>query len=67
MKAAVITKSTEYYISIKECLINTQGISNLIEDASNNKIIFEFTTHNAVEGLREKLIIFGTAIEFVFL
>ncbi|WP_034059205.1 hypothetical protein [Lacinutrix jangbogonensis] len=67
MKAAVISKSVEYYASIKECVSNTKGITNLVADASNQKLIFEFSTHNVVEGLREKLIVFGSAIEFVYL
>lgn len=43
MKAAVITKSVEYYASIKESIANTYGISNLVVDASNQKLIFEFS------------------------
>lgn len=65
MKAIVISKNPKNYKSIKKCVMTSFGISNVEIDASNHQFTFEFTTHNAMEGLREKLLAFGFAIEFI--
>ncbi|WP_299382087.1 hypothetical protein [uncultured Lacinutrix sp.] len=66
MKAIVISKESKNDSSIKNCLANTKGISNLVVDKINHKFIFEFSTHNVIEGVREKLISLGFDFEFVF-
>lgn len=67
MKAVVISKNPKQDTSIKKCVANSSGISNLKIDLANHKFTFEFSTHNAMEGLREKLMAFGFAIEFIYL
>ncbi len=66
MKAIVISKNPKQDSSIKKCVANSSGISNLEIDVASHKFTFEFSTHNAIEGLREKLIAFGFAIEFIY-
>lgn len=66
MKATVISKNSKYDASIHKCVSNTNGISNLVFDKINHKLTFDFTTHNVIEGLREKLIAFGFAVELIY-
>ncbi|AUC81117.1 hypothetical protein [Lacinutrix sp. Bg11-31] len=66
MKAIVISKNAKEYTFIKDCIANTKGVSNLEVDIINNKFIFDFSTHNIIEGLREKLIAFGFVVEFIY-
>lgn len=63
MKAIVISKNSEYDLFIKDCITNTIGVTNLLVDEINHKFTFDYSTHNIIEGLREKLIAFGSAIE----
>lgn len=67
MKAVVIAKSADYLVSVKDCIANAYGTSNLVADVANHKLFFDFSTHNAVEGLREKLMTLGSVIEIIYL
>lgn len=67
MKVTIISKDYKYDASIKKCVSNTKGISNLVVDNINHKFTFDFKTHNVIEGLREQLIALGSVIEFVYL
>ena len=66
MKAIVISKKSKDDSSIKNCIASTKGVSNLVVDTLNHKFTFEFSTHNVIEGLRENLLAFGFAIEFIY-
>ncbi|MBW1298921.1 hypothetical protein [Aquimarina litoralis] len=62
MKATMLIKNLsnkDYSGFIKKNILFSEGISNIVIDLAHYKITFDYTSHNALEGLKSKLINLG--------
>jgi len=66
MKAKVILDDTKFNNSIMSIITNTRGISNVVIHKTNNTLTLQFSTHNTIEGLREKLLALGLCFELIY-
>ena len=66
MKAIIFIENNESKKNIAKNIEDSEGVTNVEFTKFNNTFAFNFSTHNAMEGLREKLVKLGYSFKLKY-